>query len=98
MSVSPSRSPHPDKRWIPTERGFQALGALDRLFAGLLVGVRVVVEPDRAVLADAVAGALARVGDDLVGRDLLGQAARLHAEVGGLGVVGDDGDRRLLRL
>src|SRR3954454_18667764 len=62
-------------------RAPNASGALDSLFARLLVGVRVVVEPDGAVLAHAVAGALARVRDDLVRRDLLGQPARLHAEV-----------------
>src|SRR3954454_5905792 len=79
-------------------RAPNASGALDGLFPRLLVGVGVVVEPDRSVLAHAVAGALARIGDHLVGRQLLGQPARLHAEVRGLRVVGDDRDRRLLRL
>src|SRR4051812_46936337 len=81
----------------PTARA-RCLRALDSFFAGLLVGVCVVIEPDGPVLADAVAGPLARVGDHLVGRDLLGQPARLHAEVSGLRVVGDDRDGRLLRL
>ena len=61
-------------------RALCALG-LDRALAGLALGRQ---------LAAAVAA-----GDDLVGRLVLGDEARLHAEVDRLGVVGDDCNRRL---
>src|SRR3954464_11597162 len=56
------------------------------------IGVRQLRTDVRRVLAGA--------GDELVARlaVALGQEARLHAEVDGLRVVGDDRDRRLLRL